>query len=122
MAASLAPFHTDVDTGPGERVYHDSSACPYGHEILDHGHDAPGTDGRRRCDWCDAHARVAPFHTDIDVDDPVYHDQCACPYAQAITRDGHDVAGCDDRRRCEWCAAHTGNDAVHAATESETLP
>jgi hypothetical protein len=51
---------------------------------------------------------VAAFHTETDVEDPVYHDLVACPYGQAITRDGHDMAGTGGRRRCEWCEAHAG--------------
>jgi len=106
MAASVAPFHTGVNTGPGEPVYHDSSACPYAKEIIRGGHYLDGTGDRRRCQWCEAHAGVAAFHTDTDVEHPVYHDLVACPYGQAITRDGHAVAGTGDRRRCEWCEAH----------------
>ena len=49
-AAKVAPFHTDTD--PEEPVYHDNRDCPYGQEIKRNGHDKPGTDGRRRCDWC----------------------------------------------------------------------
>jgi H+-transporting ATPase len=106
MAASVAPFHTDVNTSPGEPVFHDSIACHYGKEIISSGHYLDGTGDRRRCEWCGAHAEVAAFHTDTDVEDPVYHDLVACPYGQAITRDGHAVAGTDGRRRCEWCGAH----------------
>ncbi len=108
MAASVAPFHTDVNTSPGEPVYHDSSACTYGKEITRDGHALAGTGGRRRCEWCEAHAAVAAFHTDTDVDNPVYHDLVACPYGKEITRDGHDIAGTDGRRRCEWCDARAG--------------
>jgi hypothetical protein len=117
MAASVAPFHTDVNTSPDEPVYHDTSACPYGQEITRDGHDVAATDDRRRCEWCEAHADVAPFHTDTYVDTPVYHDLCACPYGQEITRDGHDVAGSDDRRRCEWCEAHAGVAPFHTDTD-----
>ena len=53
-AAKAAPFHTDTD--PGDRVFHDSSDCPYGQEIRRGGNDRPGTGGRRRCDWCARHA------------------------------------------------------------------
>ena len=53
-AAKAAPFHTDTD--PGDRVFHDSSDCPYGQEIRRGGNDGPGTGGRRRCDWCARHA------------------------------------------------------------------
>jgi H+-transporting ATPase len=119
MVASVAPFHTDVDTSPGEPVYHDTSACPYGKEINRDGHALAGTGGRRRCEWCEAHAGVAPFHTDTDVDQPVYHDLVACPYAQEITRDGHDIAGSDGRRRCEWCEAHAGVEDAQDASLKE---
>jgi H+-transporting ATPase len=119
MAASVAPFHADVNTSPDEPVYHDTSACPYGQEITRGGHDVAGTDDRRRCEWCEAHADVAPFHTDTYVDTPTYHDLCACPYGQEITRDGHDVAGSDDRRLCEWCEAHATTKGAHDAVPSE---
>ncbi|MDQ2814234.1 MAG: plasma-membrane proton-efflux P-type ATPase [Actinomycetota bacterium] len=51
--AKPVPFHTDTD--PRDLVYHDSSDCPYGQEIRRDGNDEPGTDGRRRCDWCALH-------------------------------------------------------------------
>ena len=53
-AATGAAFHTDTD--PGDLVYHDNSQCPSGQKIIAHGNDHPGTDDRRRCDWCAAHA------------------------------------------------------------------
>lgn len=62
MATSVAPFHTDVNTSPGEPVHHDSSACPYGKEIARDGHSLAGTGGRRRCDWCEAHASSKHEH------------------------------------------------------------
>ncbi len=52
--ANVAPFHTDTD--PEGLVYHDRSDCPYGQEVKRNGNDKPGTDGRRRCDWCTQHA------------------------------------------------------------------
>jgi len=50
---SAPSFHT----GSHEKVpvFHDRSDCPYGQEVMRDGRDEPGTDGRRRCDWC-AHA------------------------------------------------------------------
>jgi H+-transporting ATPase len=51
--AKQAPFHTGTD--PGDPVYHNSSACPYGQEIRRDGTGEPGTDGRRQCDWCARH-------------------------------------------------------------------
>ncbi|MBW4079633.1 MAG: HAD-IC family P-type ATPase, partial [Acidobacteria bacterium] len=110
IASSVTPFHTDVNTSPAERVYHDSSACPYGKEITRDGHDIAGSDRRRRCEWCEAHAGVVPFHTDVNTSraDRVYHDLAACPYGQEISRDGHAKTGSDGRRRCEWCEAHAG--------------
>jgi H+-transporting ATPase len=121
MAASVAPFHTDVNTSPGEPVYHDSGACPYGKEILHDGHDIAGTGDRRRCEWCETHAVVAPFHTDVDTspDDPVFHDLVACPYGQEITRDGHARAGTDGLRRCEWCEAHADVKDAHDTPQKE---
>jgi len=49
-------------------------------------------------------AKVAPFHTDSDARDPVYHDRADCPYGLEIKRDGNDRPGTDGRRRCGWCA------------------
>ncbi len=46
----VSRFHTD--TYPDDPVYHDSTDCPNGQEIKRNGNDKPGTDGRRRCDWC----------------------------------------------------------------------
>ena len=117
MAASVAPFHTDVDTSPGEPLYHDSSACPYAKEITRDDHAVPGTDGRRRCEWCEAHAAVSPFHTGTDTNAPVFHDLVACPYGQAITNDGHAVGGTGGRRRCEWCEAHDTKDALNTSQQ-----
>jgi H+-transporting ATPase len=48
-------------------------------------------------------ATVAPFHTDSDEDDPVYHDNSDCPYGQEIKRNDNDKPGTDGRRRCDWC-------------------
>ena len=105
-AASVAPFHTAVNTSPGEPVYHDSTACPYAKEIIRDGHYLDGTGDARRCAWCETHALVAPFHTETDVEDPVYHDLVACPYAKEIIRDGHYLDDTGDRRRCAWCETH----------------
>jgi H+-transporting ATPase len=121
MASNVESFHTEVDTSPGEPVYHDSGACPYAKEILRDGHEQAGTGGRRRCEWCEARAVVTPFHTTSDTDEPVYHDLTACPYGQEITRDGHDVTGTDGRRRCEWCEAHAGvNDSPDSPRKERT--
>ena len=108
MTASVRPFHTEVDTGEHQPVYHDSSACPYAKEILHDGHEVIGTDDRRRCEWCEARAVVAPYHTTTDTSDPVYHDLTACPYGQEITRERHDVLGRGDRRLCDWCQSRGG--------------
>jgi len=60
-AVTVAAFHTDTD--PSDPVFHDTSECPYGQEITRNGNDHPGTDGRRRCDWCAAHTTTAtPAH------------------------------------------------------------
>jgi H+-transporting ATPase len=48
-------------------------------------------------------ATVAPFHTDSDEDDPVYHDNSDCAYGQEIKRNDNDKPGKDGRRRCDWC-------------------
>jgi H+-transporting ATPase len=54
----------------------------------------------------DATATVAPFHTDTDPDDPVYHDNIDCPYGRAIKQHANDKSGQDGRRRCDWCTEH----------------
>ncbi len=46
-------FYTDTD--PRDPVFHDNTDCPYGLEIKNHHNDRPGTDHRRRCDWCAQH-------------------------------------------------------------------
>ena len=51
-------------------------------------------------------AKVAPFHTDTDPEDPVYHDNSDCPYGQEIKRNGNDKPGTGGRRRCDWCTEH----------------
>ncbi len=51
--AKPGAFYTDTD--PGDPVYHDNDDCPYGLEIKAHHNDHPGTDHRRRCDWCAQH-------------------------------------------------------------------
>jgi H+-transporting ATPase len=51
-------------------------------------------------------ASAAPFHTDTDPGDLVFHDSGDCPYGQEIRRDGNDEPGTGDRRRCDWCARH----------------
>ena len=48
-------------------------------------------------------ATVAPFHTDSDEDDPVYHDNSECAYGQEIKRNDNDKPGKNGRRRCDWC-------------------
>ena len=51
--ATVRPFHTVTD--PEDLVYHDNCNCPYGQEITRNGNSRPGTDNRRRCDWCTEH-------------------------------------------------------------------
>jgi H+-transporting ATPase len=51
-------------------------------------------------------AKVAPFHTGNEEEDPVYHDNGDCPYGQEIKRNGNDKPGMDGRRRCAWCVQH----------------
>jgi len=53
-----------------------------------------------------AAAKLAPFHTDTDPGDLVFHDSGDCPYGQEIRRDGNDEPGTGGRRRCDWCARH----------------
>jgi H+-transporting ATPase len=115
MAASVTPFHTDV-TGSEEPVYHDSASCQYARLIVHDEHVVAGDDNRRRCTWCEAHAHVAPFHTDVRTgpEEPVYHDTTSCPYGQEVTNDRHDLVGTDGRRRCSWCETHASPSFVGA--------
>jgi H+-transporting ATPase len=53
-----------------------------------------------------AAAKLAPFHTDTDPGDLVFHDSGDCPYGQEIRRGGNDEPGTGGRRRCDWCARH----------------
>lgn len=54
--------------------------------------------------WGSASSEVmAPFHTNTDPDDPVYHDNSDCVYGQEIKRDGNGIPGKDGRRQCDWC-------------------
>ncbi len=55
--------------------------------------------------------KVAPFHTDTDPQDPVYHDNPDCPYGREIKRNHNDKSGRAGRRRCDWCAEHVGASA-----------
>jgi H+-transporting ATPase len=48
-----AAFYTDTDVR--DPVFHDNTDCPYGVEIKTHHNDHPGTDHRRRCEWCAEH-------------------------------------------------------------------
>ena len=50
--------------------------------------------------------KVAPFHTDTDPEDPVYHDRSDCPYGREIKHNGNDKPGTNNRRRCGWCTQH----------------
>ncbi len=53
VTSDSAAFYTDTD--PRDPVFHDNIDCPYGLEIKNHHNDRPGTDHRRRCDWCAHH-------------------------------------------------------------------
>jgi hypothetical protein len=52
-------------------------------------------------------SKIEPFHTNSDEyreeDRRVYHDQSECGYGKEIKRNGHDVAGTDDRDLCDRC-------------------
>jgi H+-transporting ATPase len=54
---------------------------------------------------------VAPFHSDIDSDDPVYHDNETCPHGREVKRHANAKSGRDGRRRCDWCTEHTDRPA-----------
>jgi H+-transporting ATPase len=62
-AAKVAPvvsstaFYTETDLR--DPVFHDNTNCPFGAEIKNHHQDHPGTDHRRRCDWCARHDQPA---------------------------------------------------------------
>jgi H+-transporting ATPase len=62
---------------------------------------------------------TAPFHTDTDTDDPVYHDNNNCPNGREIKSNGNDKSGSDRRRRCDWCATHEDRSAPLPAGVSE---
>ena len=47
---------------------------------------------------------VAPFHSNTDSSDPVYHDRTDCPYGREIMSHANNTPGTDDRRLCGWCA------------------
>jgi hypothetical protein len=49
---------------------------------------------------------VMAFHTNKDPEDPVYHDQAECPHGQEIKRNGNQITGTGNRRRCDWCTAN----------------
>jgi H+-transporting ATPase len=53
VTVNSTAFYTDTDLR--EPVFHDNTDCPYGLEIKTHHNDHPGTDHRRRCDWCAQH-------------------------------------------------------------------
>ena len=50
---------------------------------------------------------VAPFHTDTDPSDPVYHNKFECPYGKEIRRNGNAISGTANRRLCDWCSSNT---------------
>jgi H+-transporting ATPase len=108
MAASVAPFHTGLEVDSQDSVFHDSSSCQYAKEIMHEHHVVWGADERRRCSWCEDHAHVAPFHTEVrtGLEEPVFHDSTSCPYGQEITDNHHDHAGANGLRRCSWCELH----------------
>jgi H+-transporting ATPase len=53
LTIDSAAFYTATDGR--DPVFHDNTDCPYGREIKTHHNDQPGTDHRRRCDWCAQH-------------------------------------------------------------------
>ena len=62
---------------------------------------------------------VAPFHTDSEEGDPVFHDNGDCPYGHEIVRNGNNRPGKDGRRRCDWCTDHdTRPTELHAGTST----
>ncbi len=55
VTMNSAAFYTGIDLR--DPVFHDNTDCPHGIEIKNHHNDRPGTDHRRRCDWCTEHDR-----------------------------------------------------------------
>jgi H+-transporting ATPase len=53
LTIDSAAFYTATDLR--DPVFHDNTDCPYGRELKTHHNDQPGTDHRRRCDWCAQH-------------------------------------------------------------------
>jgi H+-transporting ATPase len=123
MVANVAPFHSETTSDNGG-VFHDSISCPYAREVAHDHHDVVGAENRQRCEWCEHHAHVAPFHTDVSTEpsDKVYHDVVACPYAQEITHDEHDRVGTGGQRRCSWCEQHDTEAQLVGASSSQTPP
>jgi len=121
MAANVAPFHSETTPNNDGAVFHDSISCPYAREIAHDHHEVVGAENRQRCDWCERHAHVAPFHTEVSTapDDKVFHDVVSCPYAQEITHDEHDRVGTGGQRRCAWCEAHDSNTQLVGASTSQ---
>jgi H+-transporting ATPase len=56
LTTDSTAFYTETD--PRDPVFHDNTDCPYGLEIKSHHRDQPGTDHRRRCDWCAQHDQL----------------------------------------------------------------
>jgi H+-transporting ATPase len=69
----------------------------------------PAQDGAVRRQAAVGEPAVAPFHTDTDPEDPVYHDNRDCPYGKEIMRNANSKPGNGGRRRCEWCAEHASD-------------
>jgi hypothetical protein len=47
-------------------------------------------------------ARVNPYHTSSDEDDPVYHTYDDCPAGERVIADGNAVQGASGRK-CDFC-------------------
>jgi hypothetical protein len=56
--------------------------------------------------------KVASFHTVIDQTPygqrNVFHDESTCNYGLKIKQDGNDIAGEDNRPKCDECTSISG--------------
>jgi hypothetical protein len=48
-------------------------------------------------------AKVAPYHTSSEEDDPVHHVYDNCPAGERVIRDGNSLPGTGGHRLCDFC-------------------
>ena len=85
-AVNSAAFYSDTD--PRDPVFHDNTDCPYGLEIKNHHNDRPGTDHRRRCEWCADHDQPAAVKSSIVNE---WRPTSAPPDLTVVSEMGHDT-------------------------------